>query len=210
MTQLLQPEGPLSRFYWKLAVLAACCPRWYYTICGRPTPSDGLERIYWPSASDTAQDAEGNEVPLPAAARPRMIIDDSASFSFDRDGPDTRIMRAALIVSFEIPAYKSRDFWPSRFWPVDYWPGDFWPTTEVDERDRKTAFMNDVGVLIQQMFAKAETTPGSDDPVDPLGTSHIEIERVDQISPPGLCNPAEWGGNYFAGAVYQFHVRGVL
>jgi len=210
MTQFLAPEGPISRFYWKLAALAASCPRWYFTICGRANPTEGMERIYWPTARDTEQDAEGNEIPLPADARPRLIIDDSPSFSLTTDGPDTTLMRAGLIVSIEIPAYEEYEFWPERWWPDAFWPEDFWPTVEIDERDRKTAFMNHVGVLLKQMIAKADKTPEPDDPVDPLGTSHVEIESVEQVSPPGLCNPAEWGGNYFGGVVYQFNVRGVL
>jgi hypothetical protein len=210
MTQLLAPEGPLSRFYWKLAVLAASCPRWYFTICGRSTPTEGLERIYWPTAQDTGRDADGNETALPADARPRLIIDDSPSFEFERDGPDTTIMRAALVVSIEIPAFAEFDFWPEDFWPSSFWPADFWPTTEIDERDRKTAFMNHVGVLLQQMMAKADKTPAAEDPVDPLGTSHIEIVSLVQLTPPTLCNPAEWDGNYFGGTVWQFNVRGEM
>lgn len=210
MTQFLAPEGPLSRFYWKLAALAASCDRWYYTICGRATPTEGMERIYWPTARDTAQDADGNEAALPADARPRIIIDDSTLLRFTVDGPDTTIMRAALVVSIEIPAFRRYDFWPSRWWPDSYWPEDFWPTAEIDERDQKTAFMNHVGVLLKQMIGKANKTPAADDPVDPLGTSHVEIEEIELLSAPGLCNPAEWDGNYFGGAVFQFHVRGVM
>lgn len=210
MTQFLRAEGPISRSYWKLAALAASCEEWYFRICGRADPTAGMERIYWPTARDTARNDEGDEVDLPTDARPRLIIDDSPVFDLSADGNDTVLFRGALMLSIEIPVFERYEFWPQRFWPDGFWPADWWPAHEIDERDRKTAFTNAVGRLLMEMWQKRGTTPGPNDPVDPDNTSHLWIVQIEQVESPGLCNPAEWGGNYFAGAVYRVHWQGVM
>lgn len=211
MTFLLEAEGPISRGYWKLAALIASCPQWWFTICARENPVAAMDRIHWPTASDTAIDeATGGEIELPASARPRAIISDSPICTFTEDGNGNPALEMGLLLSIEIPAFQEYTFFAANFWPTDFWPADFWPSYELSEKNQKLALTNAIGVLLREMMARRGSDPAVGDPEDPLNTSHQNVVSIEQMQSPGLVDPSEYGGNYFGSAAYLVRWQGIV
>lgn len=186
----------------KLAQLLASTAAWQ-SICGGVSADDAFDRIHWPDADDTEIETEDGSYELRRNnPMPRAIVDFADDWMFERSEGGTRTFKASLVLTFELPAPRVVGLWPSAFWPAGFWPDGFWPDVELSQRDRQVAFENRIGDCLDQMMAKAATTPVAGD-VQDAGYSHLNVLSIQQMMGPTLSDPRECLGEEYGGAIYR-------
>lgn len=174
-------------------MLAACAA--VKTMLGVSTTPAAYEQIVWPEADDDPDHPE-------FIKRPRIIVEDGSNWSGTLPSLGRYVFNGEVLVSLEQPAYERADYWPENHWPLNYWQPQYWPNPRISRGDRWLRAANVFGEIIGQLLQKSGATPTGDEIVDPLGFAYPSIREVRTVLPIAHSDPAEWGGAYFATAVY--------
>lgn len=195
---MFAPVGPLSVPCLRLAHLVASTDEWR-TMCGGVSAEEALERIHWPTADD-ADDADDPD--LPAARRPRAIVDPGDEWRLDLEAIGTRLPGGQLYLSIEVPLFELGREWPAGAWPAGAWPEGAWPEFEIGRKDQLLHLLNRLGALAQQIGTLRGRTPEADE-ISLSGMSHLNVTALSLTVPPHIVDPVEHNGQLYGAAMFS-------